>query len=214
MLENGIWKKAMHQTRDFRPSPPERRRRAGYQRRLALVLVACVAAGCQSLTPEWQSRAIDPGDSAIRFEHAGFDPKLAEYMVQRDPRSANAVYVARFTGADAFAVVAAVKTGPSYVVEERATEAYVSDLLENVKPDWGASGRVAAPIGIVPYRMFRLPGQSASCVGFAQQVGQPADDRNRRKGVAFGYFCQDETRPMSTEAAEDLIGKVSLGGRR
>jgi hypothetical protein len=157
----------MHQARDFRSSPPERRRHAGHQRRLALVLVACVAAGCQSLTPEWQSQAIDPGDSAIRFEHAGFDPKLAEYMVQRDPRSANAVYVARFTGADAFAVLAAVKTGPSYVVEERATEAYVSDLLENVKPDWGASGRVAAPIGIVPYPMFRLPGQSASCVGFA-----------------------------------------------
>jgi hypothetical protein len=60
----------------------------------------------------------------------------------------------------------------------------------------------------------RLPDQSASCVGFAQLVGQPADDRNGRKGVAFGYFCQDETRPMSTETAEDLIGKVSLSGRR
>jgi hypothetical protein len=203
----------MQRARDFRASP-QRPPRARQQRRLALVLVAYVAAGCQSLTPEWQSQAIDAGDSPIRFEHEGFDPQLAEYMVQRDPRSANALYVARFAGADAFALLAAVKTGPSYVVEERATEAYVSDLLEDVDPDWGASGRVEAPIGIVPYRMFRLPGQSVSCVGFAQPVGQPADDRNRRKGVAFGYFCQDEIRPMSTEAAEDLIGKVSLGGRR
>ena len=204
----------MHQARDFRSSPPERRRHAGHQRRLALVLVACAAAGCQTLTPEWQSQAIDAGDSPIRFEHAGFDPKLAEYMVQRDPRSATAVYVARFAGADAFAVLASVKTGPSHVVRERAPESYVSNLLENVKADWGPSGRATAPIGTVPYRMFRLPDQSASCVGFAQVIGQPADDRGGRKGLAFGYFCQDDTRPMSADVAEDLIGKVSLGGRR
>ena len=204
----------MHQARDFRSSPPERRRHAGHQRRLALVLVACATAGCQTLTPEWQSQPIDASDSPIRFDHTSFDPKLAEYMVQRDPRSATAVYVASFTGADSFAVLAAVKTGPSYVVRERAPESYVSNLLENVEADWGASGRVAAPIGTVPYRMFRLPGQSASCVGFAQLIGQPADDRNGRKGVAFGYFCQDQARPMSTDTAEDLIGKISLGGRR
>jgi hypothetical protein len=203
----------MQRTRDLL-SPPQRRRLARKQHRLALVLVAYLAAGCQSLAPEWQSQPIDASDSPIRFDHASFDPKRAEYMLQRDPRSANVVHVASFTGDDAFAVLATVKTGPSYVVREQAPESYVSNLLENVDPDWGASGRVAAPIGTVPYRMFRLPDQSASCVGFAQVIGQPADDRSGRKGLAFGYFCQDETRPMSTEVAEDLIGKVSLGGRR
>ena len=202
----------MRQSRDSRTSPAQGSRRATYQRRLALVLFGYLT-GCQSLATEWQSQAIDAGDSPIRFEHASFDPKLAEYTVQRDPRSANAVYVASFTGADAFAVLAAVKTGPSYVVRERAPESYVSNLLQDVKPDWGASGRAAAPIGTVPYRMFRLPEQSASCIGFAQLIGQPADDRSGRKGMAFGYFCQNEARPVSEEAAEDLIGKVSLRGR-
>ena len=146
----------------------------------------------------------------ISFDHAGFDPKLAEYVVQRDPRSDNAIYVARFAGPDAVALLAALKTGPSYVVEERATESYIADLLEDAKPDWGESGHVAAPGGAVPYRLFRLPDKSASCVGFRRLIGQPADDANHRKDVVFGFFCQTAGRPLSTASAEDLIATISL----
>ena len=35
----------------------------------------------------------------------------------------------------------------------------------------------------------------------------------RKSDPAFGFFCHDNTRPMSTDDAEDLIGKVSLAGR-
>jgi hypothetical protein len=174
------------------------------------VLIAGLAAGCAAVAPDWQSKPIAASESVIRFDHPDFDPKRAEYLVQRDPRSANTVYLARFAGEGAFALLAAVKTGPSYVMEERATEAYVADLLAEAKPDWGGSGRVPSDLGPVPYRMFRLPDRAASCVGFARALGQPADDRNHRKNAVFGYFCQDDTSPISPALAEDLIAKVAI----
>ena len=182
----------------------------GFDRCRAVVAAACLVGGCQVANPQWESKPIEASQSVIRFDHADFDPKLAEYVVQRDPRSANTFYAAHFAGADAFALLAALKTGPSHVVEERTTERYVANLLQDAKPDWGEQGEAAARGGPVAYRMFRLPGQSASCVGFRQLVGHSSDDRNRRKDVVFGYFCQSQGRPRSAATAEDLIASVSL----
>jgi hypothetical protein len=75
----------------------------------------------------------------------GFDPDKGEHMVQRDPRSSNRFYVSRSAGAEVFAVLARSRPGPSYVVEERTTASYVTDLLPDVEVDWGEASRSARP---------------------------------------------------------------------
>lgn len=169
-----------------------------------------LAGGCQSMTPEWKPEPIEASQSMIRFDHPKLDPRWAKYTVQCDPRSGNTVYLARLIGPKTFAVLAALKSGPSFVVGNRSAESYVADLFEDAELDWGEEGRAASAMGAVPYRMFRLVSSAASCAGFAQQVGQPADDTNHRKDVVFGYFCQAEAGPMAPAVAEDLIGKVSI----
>ena len=77
--------------------------------------------GCP--THEWDPKPVDASQSAIRFDHADFDPDLAEYALDRDPRTGSELYVARFFGADAFAAVLVFKAGASYVVKDRPTEA-------------------------------------------------------------------------------------------
>jgi hypothetical protein len=68
-------------------------------------------------------------------------------------------------------------------------------------------------VGYTQYRLFQLRDQPVSCVGFAQMAGQSGDDRNRQPNAVFGYFCHDASRPMTTEAAEDLLARVKLGRR-
>ena len=180
------------------------------RRAWAIVALACLTGGCEALGPEWSSKPIGADQSPIHFDHADFDARLAEYALQQDLKSGNAVYVAHFAGAGATGVVAAFKAGPSYVVEERATETYVAPLLAEAHPVWGASGRSAAHGSPISYRMFRMPGQTTNCVGFAQLIGQPADDANHKKAIVFGYFCKSDPRPISASAAEDLISAISL----
>jgi hypothetical protein len=183
-------------------------------RAVAVAALACLTGGCQGLNTEWNPKPIEAGQSAIRFDHADFDPELAEYAVGRDPRSGTAIYMARFAGAGAVAVVVASETGPNQVVQERATEGYLRPLLTDAKPVWGQSGRTVVHGSPVSYRMFRLPGQSANCVGFAQLIGQPADDANNAKNFLAGYFCESDARPMSATTVEGLISGVSLNRPR
>jgi hypothetical protein len=172
------------------------------------VLVTCLAVGCQVSPPDIQP--IEESKSIIHFEHAGFDPELASYYVQREPGTGNSLYLLSFSGTNSFATLAAMKTGPSYVIEERATERYITSLLGKIDPDWGDSGRTLTDLGPVSYRMFRLPGPSASCVGFMEMMGQLAGDERYGRDVAFGYLCQDGAGQMSAATAEELISKVSL----
>jgi hypothetical protein len=64
------------------------------------------------VNPQWTSTPIKASQSVIRFDHPDFDPKLADYLVRRQPRAGHAVSVARFAGDRAFAVEVAMKTGP------------------------------------------------------------------------------------------------------
>jgi hypothetical protein len=172
-------------------------------------------AGCQGgLTPDWDPQPIEASQSVIHFEHDEFDPKRAKYLLQHDPRSANDVYIAQFVGEDAFAVLAAYKTGPSFVVEDRTTESHVARMLQDAELTWGEAGQVDTRFGAVPYRMFEIAGRPLSCVGFGHPRGGSSDDRGRKKDLVFGYFCQSDARPMSAAAADDLIGRVALGGHR
>jgi hypothetical protein len=157
---------------------------------------------------------VDAKQSLIRFQHADFDPDLAEYSVARYRRSGNEFHMARFYGVDAFAILAAYKSSPSYVMRERPTEAYIGDMLEDLDLDWGESGRTGSGFGNVPYRLFNVVDEPFSCVGFGQTVGESSDDLGRKRDLVFGFFCHDDSRPMSTDAAEELIGRVSLAGRR
>jgi hypothetical protein len=166
--------------------------------------------GCGSSNPPAEPQSIEAGQSVIRFEHEDFDPQRAQYLLHHDPRSGNDVYVAQFVGDAAFATLAAYKTGPGYVVEERSTQSYVRSLLQDAELTWGEAGRA----GGVPYRIFRIAGQPVSCVGFGQPRGESSDDRGRKSDLVFGFFCQSDARPMSAETASDLISKVSLTGRR
>ena len=175
---------------------------------------AWLLGGCEGLNPEWKPRPIEASQSVIRFEHEEFAPERARYLLQHDPRSANDVYFAHFVGDDAFATLAAYKTGPGFVIEERTTESDVENLLRDAKLSWGESGRVSAPRGSVPYRMFQIDGQPVSCVGFGQPRGESSDDRGRKSDLVFGYFCQSDAQPMSAATATDLIGKVAVTGRR
>jgi hypothetical protein len=177
--------------------------------RLILALsVACLVAGCQH--DEWDPQPVESSQSAIRFDHADFDPDLTEYQLDRDASTGSEVHVARFFGADAFAILVVSRTGAGYVVQERTTEANIGRLLNGVELDWGESGRVSTRMGPVGYRMFQLADQPFSCLGFSQTVGETADDRGRKKNLVIGTFCYDETRPLTAATAADLIGKVSL----
>jgi hypothetical protein len=178
--------------------------------RLALALsIAGLLTGCPP--EEWNPQPVEASQSAIRFDHADFDPELAEYELDREPRTGNELHVARLLGADAFAVVLVLRAGASYVVNERTTEAQVGGLMNGAEVEWGESGRVASRMGYVPYRMFRFPDQPVSCVGFSQTVGETHDDRARKRNLVIGYFCYDGAHVMSAATAADLIGKISIG---
>jgi hypothetical protein len=200
----------MFRVRPSRSSPPPRCAGARGRRSLPLLALGLIAA-CQGLAPDWQTHPIAASEAPLRLEGGDFDPEQAEHLVQRDSRSSNQLFLSRFLGADVVAVLAALKTGPSYVVEERATESYVADLLPAAELAWGESGRAPSRFGgQVPYRMFRIDARSLSCVGFGQPVGESADDRGRKSDLVFGYFCRDEAQPLSAATAEQLIGEVAL----
>jgi len=175
-----------------------------------VVAGAVLLGGCESSNPPPEPQSIEAGQSVIRFEHQDFDPQRAEYLLHHDPRSGNDVYIAQFVGDAAFATLAAYKTGPGYVVEERSTESYIRSLLQDSELTWGEAGRA----GSVPYLMFRIAGQPVSCVGFGQPRGESSDDRGRKSDLLFGFFCQSDARLMSAATASDLISRVSLTGRR
>ncbi len=153
---------------------------------------------------------MEAGQSAIRFDHADFDPDLAEYQFDRHPRTGSELHVAQFFGADAYAGVVVSKAAAGYVVEERPIEVQVERMFDGVELDWGESGRVPSHMGYVRYRMFRVAGQSLSCLGFGHTFGEAADGRGRKNNLVVGWFCYDETRPPSAATATDLIGRVSL----
>lgn len=170
--------------------------------------------GCESLGPSWDPQPIEASQSVIGFEHQDFDPKRAEHVLQRDPRTGNQVYIAQFTGDQAFAVLVAAKSGPSYAFGERAIETYVDNLFEDVELIWGEAGRIGTRLGNVPYRMFEIAGQPLSCVGFGQRHGNFGDDRGQKNDLIYGYFCESDARPMTAASADDLISKVSVGRSR
>jgi hypothetical protein len=153
----------------------------------------------------------DAAGSAIRFQHADFQPELAEYATQRDPLTSGVTHLASFHGPDSSAMLIASLAGPGYVFEERSTEAWVSPLLPEAKIIWGARGRARSGIGYIPYRLFEIDGQPVSCAGFTQTVGETRDDRLRKRNLVFGYFCRDESRPMTSQYVEELLGQVKLG---
>jgi hypothetical protein len=111
-----------------------------------------------------------------------------------------------------------MKTGPGYVLEETATESRIAGLLTDDAPIWGGpgltvwggSGRTMSNGEPVAYRMFLLPDRSATCVGFAREVGQPLSGPNYRTDGVIGFFCQRGTDPMPASTAENLITSVSL----
>ena len=146
---------------------------------------AVLLGGCEGLNPEVEPQPIEAGQSVIRFEHEKFDPERAEYLLHHDPRSANDVYFAQFVGNAAFATLAALKTGPSHVIEERSVDSRVGRLLRDEELTWGESGRAESGMGIVPYRMFRIADQPVSCVGFSQSLGESSDDRGRKSDLVL-----------------------------
>ena len=81
----------------------------GALRRVLALSIACLVAACQH--HEWDPQPVEASQSAIRFDHADFDPDLTEYQLDRDPRTGSEVHVARFFGADAFAILVVSKTG-------------------------------------------------------------------------------------------------------
>jgi hypothetical protein len=174
----------------------------------AACALGLAVAACQAV--DEQPSVVDAKQSLIRFQHADFDPDLAEYSVIRDRRTGNAVHLARFYGADALAMLAAYKNSPSYVMQERATETYIANMLTDLDLDWGESGRTESGFGNVPYRLFDVVDEPLSCVGFGQTIGDRPDDRGRKRDLVIGFFCQDNSRPMSADSAEELIRNVSL----
>ena len=164
---------------------------------------------------QYEPQPIEASQSVIRFEHEDFDPQRAKHTLHHDPTSANDVYVAEFTGADAFATLVAYDTGPGFVINERPIERYVGDLMrDDIELTWGKSGVATTSAGGVPYRMFKIVGRPVSCVGFGQPHGESSDDRGRKSDLVFGFFCQSDARPLSAESATDLISRVSLSRAR
>ena len=198
------------------------RSRWGYWRRRLppprAVHAACAlglaVAACQGMDEQPEPSVVDAKQSLIRFQHADFDPDLAEYSLARDRRTGNAIHLARFYGVDTFAMVAAYQNSASYVIQERPTEAYIANMLTDLDLDWGESGRTDSGFGTVPYRLFNVVDEPLSCVGFGQTIGERTDDRGRKSDLVVGVFCHDDSRPMSVDSAEELISNVSLAGRR
>jgi hypothetical protein len=180
----------------------------------AACALGLAVAACQGVDEQPEPSVVNARQSLIRFQHADFDPDLAEYSVARDRRSGNAVHMARFYGVDAFAILLAYKNSPSYVMQERPTEAYIADVLTELSLDWGESGRTDSGFGSVPYRLFNVVDEPLSCVGFGQTIGDSPDDRGRKRDLVVGFFCQQDSRPMSVDSAKELISNVSLAGRR
>jgi hypothetical protein len=175
--------------------------------RLVLALtMACLAAGCEE---EWDPQPVEASQSAIRFDHPDFDPDLAEYAHQRY-RMGHRAHVARFSGADAFAVLAVFRPAAGYVVPERVLESEVGRLLDGADVDWGVSGRSPSGLGYVRYRMFRLVDQPFNCVGFSDTSDERNYGSGRRSDLVTGVFCYDESRPLSATTAADLIRQVSV----
>jgi hypothetical protein len=196
--------------RPWAASPLETRPPSPASRPAAMLLLtsAIAVSGCQSAEPP---REIVARESAIQFEHTDFQSGLAKYSVQRHPVTANRVHAAQLFGSDAFGVVVAVITGPSYVVGPAQLEHQVSGLLsEDAQVTWGQSGGAASGLGYTPYRLFRETSHSLSCVGFSQTAGERPDDRGRKGNLVFGYFCRDDSRPMTVGDAEELIGSVRI----
>ena len=98
----------------------------GWLRALPAGHAACAlglaVAACQGMDEQPDTSVVDAKQSFIHFQHANFDPDLAEYSVAQYRRSGNAVHMARFYGVDAFAMLVAYKNSPSYVMQERPTE--------------------------------------------------------------------------------------------
>jgi hypothetical protein len=176
--------------------------------RLVLALtMACLVTGCEE---EWDPQPVKASQSAILFNHADFDPDLAEYSLQRYQKTGARLHVARFSGADALAVLMVYKPGASHVVREPATESDVRRLVNGAELDWGQSDRISSSLGYIRYRMFRVVDQPVNCVGFSQTFGETHDDRGRKKNLIAGYFCYDESRPLLDATAADLIRQVSV----
>jgi hypothetical protein len=175
----------------------------------APLVAAVILLGCRQIPAEVED--VDAAGSAIRFEHADFQPELSQYAVQRYPRTGAEVHLATFNGPDSLAVLAVVKAGPGYVLQERSTESMVPDLMaEEMEIVWGARGGTMSGVGHTQYRLFEIVGQPLSCVGFAQPAGWSSDDRHRKPNAVFGYFCRDDSRPMTTESAEELLAQVKM----
>jgi hypothetical protein len=129
----------------------------------ALVCAAFLLGSCQALNPPIEFEEVDATKSAIRFDHSDFQPELAEYAVRRNPRTGVAVYLASFHGPDTSAMLAAIRPGAGYVMEERSTESLVPDLMpDEVEIDWGTRGSTMSGVGYTQYRMFRVAEQPLS----------------------------------------------------
>jgi hypothetical protein len=179
-------------------------------RLIPALTLACILTGSQCTEEPWDPQPVEASRSAIRFDHADFDPDLAEYALQRYRRVGSQMHLARFSGTDAFAVLTVYKTGACCVIPEPVTESDVGRLLNGAEPDWGDSDHTSSSLGYLRYRMFRLVDQPFNCVGFSQSFGESYDDRGRKRNLVAGYFCYDETRPRSHATAEDLIRQVSV----
>jgi hypothetical protein len=181
---------------------------AAAQVRFILALtMAGILTGCPA--EEWDPQPVEASQSAIRFDHGDFDPDLAEYALQRYENGGQ-VHLARFSGADAFAVLVVQKLPPGYVTRARSVESEVGRLLNGVEVDWGASGRTPSGRGYAEYRMFRLVDQPFDCVGFSDTFGETNDGAGWKRKLVTGYFCYDETRPLSHGTTESLIRQVSV----
>jgi hypothetical protein len=180
-------------------------------RLIPALTMACILTGCAA--EEWDPQPVEASQSAIRFDHTDFDPDLTKYSLNRSWNGGQ-THVAEFSGADAFAVLVLDKAPPGYVRSERALESNVAHLLNGVELDWGArgwsvAGRATSGPDNVQYRMFRLVGQPFDCVAISQSFGL-GDDRDRKPNLIAGYFCYDETSPLSHDTAADLIRQVTV----
>jgi hypothetical protein len=171
--------------------------------------MACLVEGCPPT--HWDPQPLEASESAIRFDHANFDPELAEYASGRDAMTGAEVHVAQFFGADAFARVIILRAGPDHVVPDRPLEADIGRWMDGTDLTWGESGQVPSRIDYVPYRMFRLADQPLRCVRFSHRFGETGDDMRRKRNLVIGLFCYDKSRPVSAATAADLIAKVSVG---
>ncbi len=171
--------------------------------------MACLVTCCTST--RWDPQPVEASESAIRFDHPDFDPELAEYALGRDPMSGDELHVARFSGADAFAMLVVLRTGPNHVVPDGTLESDIGRSMDGADLTWGESGQVPSRMGYVPFRMFRLADQPFRCVGFGHRFGETGDDMRRKRNLVIGWLCHDKSRPVSTTAAADLIAKVSVG---